>query len=65
MRHERIEALVRQLLDLGYHSGQVRQIINEAAENATEKGSSEERIIDALESYVSFASKCRRNGKLC
>lgn len=62
MRHERIEKLTRQLLDLGYHSGQIKQIITEAVESAAESGSPEERIVDALESYVSFAIQCCRSG---
>ncbi len=65
MRHERMETLVRQLLDLGYHSGQVKQIIDEAAKEAKESDNPETWIIDSLESYILFAAKCRKNGRLC
>ena len=62
MKNEQIERLTRQLLDCGYHSGQIKQIINEAAERVTESGNLQDEIIAALEHYVEFSMKCRRSG---
>jgi uncharacterized membrane-anchored protein len=60
-RQEQIERLTQQLLGCGYHLHQIKQIINEAIENAaTEAGrSQEELVIEALEGYLEFGMKCK------
>ncbi len=64
MKHQEIEKLTRKLLDCGYHSEQIKQIISEAIESGTtDTGSSQEQLImDALESYVEFGIKCKMTG---
>ncbi|QDR81168.1 hypothetical protein [Sporomusa termitida] len=64
MKQEQIKQLTQKLLACGYHSSQIRHIISEAVESGTaDTGSSQEQlIIEALESYVEFGSKCKRTG---
>ncbi len=62
MNQPRIEILTRQLLDCGYHAEQIKHIVNEALENNT-GDSQEEAIMEALETYLAFAAKCRMTGK--
>jgi hypothetical protein len=64
LKQEQIKQLTQKLLACGYHSEQIRHIISEAVESgAPDADSSQEQlIIDALESYVEFGSKCKRTG---
>ncbi|QDR80560.1 hypothetical protein [Sporomusa termitida] len=64
-KQEQINRLTQKLLDCGYRSSQVKQIISEASENTTTAASSsqqEELIIEALQSYVEFGIKCKKKG---
>lgn len=61
MKHRRIEILTRTLLDYGYHSNQIKYIIDEARESSGD-AASEDVVIEALESYVKFAAKCKNSG---
>lgn len=61
MKRRRIEILTRTLLDYGYHSNQIQYIIDEARESSAD-AASEDVVMEALESYVEFATKCKNTG---
>ncbi len=65
MKNQQIEKLNQILLSCGYHPEQIKQIITEALESApvTTDSSREQWIIEALESYVEFATKCKMTKK--
>lgn len=62
MKHRKIEALTCTLLDYGYHSQQIKQIVNEARESSHAGKIPEDAVIEALEAYVEFATKCKNKG---
>lgn len=61
-KQEQIEQLTQKLLDCGYHSHQIKQVINEALEGAAAGSSREELIIEALKAYLEFGIKCKMKG---
>jgi hypothetical protein len=62
MKQEQIEGLTQKLLNCGYRPSQIREIISDAIGSDTTANNDfqEQLIIDALESYVSFATKCQK-----
>lgn len=65
MKQGQVEILIGKLLDCGYHNYQIKQIISDAVEsNAKDNDEAQEQlIIDALESYLRFAAKCKTTEK--
>lgn len=65
MKNQQIEKLTQILLTYGYHPEQIKQIITEALESAPVATDSprEQWIVEALESYVEFATKCKMTKK--
>lgn len=61
MKNQQIEKLTQMLLACGYHSEQIRLIITETLDSLPAEGSHsrEQSVIEALEGYVEFATKCK------
>ncbi|CQR74498.1 hypothetical protein SOV_26060 [Sporomusa ovata DSM 2662] len=65
MKHEKIEELTKKMLACGYHDDQIKHILRDTIENnLDDDGSLQEKlIIDVLESYIEFGTKCKQGIK--
>lgn len=62
-QEQQIRAYMKQLADMGYHSYQINDIIKDVIHTTRLEGLTPAQaadLLEALEDYIKFASKCKR-----